>query len=534
MVTRTSSIWEEGDAARPRPVEPVSIEVQLETPQSEEHRWRSQAVTAPIESMVRAGSQAGDPAERYAERYDLRRLAHRAIDVVVASMGFAREITDTELIAGLAAAASRMAPEAGQDEWAAVAEFVYGHLMNAPGDFAKFQFVGIGNDGRRRPFQFQMLVPREAESGIALNASPEAINVFLKAFDLDVSDAEVAVSVMLERQINDGRFEAAARTADAAGRISLAAAARIGELLEDTKRDLGSVDWRGSMREDLERARRHVASRITEDDRLLHHVQNGTENDDRGIAEASGQIAELLLGCKRLHLGLEDRLVRAHRTFLDAQTDQRLAYRRRLRLLSLKDQLFEPTLALPVADASGVTDVFATVALGPVAPRLPLLGTFIDALLAPPRVPEPGPREGEEPDITDELEAQSFASDALAKARAIFATARDRPRRLSALLAEARATADEEVTELIWLSSLWAFAPEMPDDAEIGPPSDVGELTSGLVADDDGSALTDDGFAGADLLVGRPDAIVALVRPPATAAPAEAQPIELDAYRSRR
>lgn len=529
-MTRAQSFWDEGEPVPRRSVEPARAEVELGRPESNEHRWRSQVVTAPIEVLARAGAQAGDPHERYAERYDLRRLAHRAIDAVVASMGFAREITDTEVIAGMASAAARMAPDAGQEEWTAVAEFVYRHLMNAPGEFAKFRFVGIDDDGRQRPFEFQLLVPREADAGIAINASPEAINVFLKAFDLDVTDAEVAISVMLERQISDGRFEAAARTAEAAGRISLAAAARIGELLEDTKRDIASVDWRGSMREEIERARHHVASRITEDDRLLDHVHIGTENEDRGIARASGEIAEILLTSKRLHLGLEDRLVRAHRTFLDAQAEQRLIHRRRLRLLSLEDQLFAPTLTLPTTDAARVTDAFSTAALGPVAPRLPDLGTLIDALLAPARVTEPAPREAEEPEVQEEPEMHAYDADTLAAARAIFATAAEVPRRMSALLEDACATGDAEVVELVWLGGLWAFAPEGADDPDVDLPSDVDEITAGIVAEDDGGELDGSGFGGADLVIGSPGAIAALGEQAALEELTDPEPIPLDTY----
>jgi hypothetical protein len=529
MLTRPVSLWDPDPD--PAPAAVAGPEVELDRPATEEHRWRSQTVTAPIEQMVRAGAHAGGPEDRFADRYDLRRLGHRAIDAVVASMGIARELTDTELIAGLAASAARMAPEAGQDEWQAVAEFVYGHLMNAPDEFAKFSYTGIDPDGRRRPFEFQLLLPRESEAAIAINASPEAINVFLKAFDLDVTDAEVAMSVMLERQINEGRFEAAALTAEAAGRISLAASAKIGELLEDTKRDVGSVDWRGSMRAEVERARQHVSGRILEDDRLLDHVATGTENEDAAIRETSGEIREVLARCKRVHLSLEDRLVRAHRTFLDAQTEQRLARRVRLRLLSLSDQLLIPVLRLPADQAMTVTDAFAVAALGPSVPRLPWLSALIDVLLAPSRSVEAGPRELEAPDTTEEADLQAYSDGATAAARAIFATATDRPQRLSELLEAAREADDPEVIELIWLGSLWAFAPDTADDPDADLIFRIGELTGDLVAEDDGSALADDEFAGADLLLGRPDALAALHEPPAAEVPV---PVSLDAYRATR
>ena len=274
------------------------------------------------------------------------------------------------------------------------------------------------------------------------------------------------------------------------------------------------------------------SSRIPEDDRLLDHVAAGTESEEQSIRELSGEIAERLLVCKRLHLRLEDRLVRSHRTFLDAQTEQRLAHRRRLRLLSMNDQLFTPTMALPVADAGRVTDAFAVAALGPIAPRLPWLAGLIDALLSPARAIEPAVRDTEEPDVDDEPERQTYADAAIAAAKVIFATALASPRRLSSLLGDARATDDPEVIELVWLGSLWAFAPDTPDDPDVELASSVGELTAGLAADDDGSALVDLDFGGADLFLGSPAALAAVSEPPSQLAPPE--PVPLDAYRRRR
>ena len=116
MVIGTASLW--NDEPPIRTVERLDVDVNSARPESDGTRWRSQTVTAPIEQTGPRGAHAGpEPDARFADRYDLRRLAHRAIDVVVASMGIASELTDTELIAGLAASAARMAPDADQAEW---------------------------------------------------------------------------------------------------------------------------------------------------------------------------------------------------------------------------------------------------------------------------------------------------------------------------------------------------------------------------------------------------------------------------------
>jgi hypothetical protein len=493
----------------PAPVRPATpLRLPRASANAEELRWRGQAVTAPIERLVRAAANTVHDEDRY----DLRRLAHRAIDLAVASMGFARELTDDELLEALAAFASRMAPEVSADEHRAVAAFVRKTLLNEQGDFAKFAFTGFDEEGGRHPFAFHLLTLRDAGEDTVVRASPEAINVFLRALDLDVTDAEAAVGVMLERQLADGRFEAAETSAVAASRASVAYAATLGNLLEDTRRDVTALDWRGSVRDEIETARRHVASRILEDDRLTEHVREGIEAPEEHVRGSAGRIAGILRECKEIHLDLEGRLVGANQAFLDAQREQQLARRTRLRLLSIERELLGPVLALPRAAATEITTLFAEEVLGLVAPRRIPLATFIEDLLEPARITSGREPEPEEPEVDEELaDPQRYDDAALAAAARIFEGARVAPRRLSALVRDAAAVDPEialETVELVWLVGLFAFAPEATDDD--ADPGITRVLTDGLAALDDGTELDDSGFAGADLLVGATLAIEAL------------------------
>jgi hypothetical protein len=366
----------------PAPVRPATpLRLPRASANAEELRWRGQAVTAPIERLVRAAANTVHDEDRY----DLRRLAHRAIDLAVASMGFARELTDDELLEALAAFASRMAPEVSADEHRAVAAFVRKTLLNEQGDFAKFAFTGFDEEGGRHPFAFHLLTLRDAGEDTVVRASPEAINVFLRALDLDVTDAEAAVGVMLERQLADGRFEAAETSAVAASRASVAYAATLGNLLEDTRRDVTALDWRGSVRDEIETARRHVASRILEDDRLTEHVREGIEAPEEHVRGSAGRIAGILRECKEIHLDLEGRLVGANQAFLDAQREQQLARRTRLRLLSIERELLGPVLALPRAAATEITTLFAEEVLGLVATRSSPTRSAMTTPRSPPR-----------------------------------------------------------------------------------------------------------------------------------------------------
>jgi hypothetical protein len=485
---------------------------------SDERRWRAQTVVAPIEQLARSLAHA----QIDEDQYDVRRLAHRAIDLAVRSMGFAQETTDDEVIEDLAAMARAMQPEAGSDAWRDVAARIFRGLLNEQHEYEKFQFTAIPADGIRRPFSFRLLELREHGEGYIVEASDEAINVFLSALNaVEPSDAEYAFQTLLARQLEDGRLEHAANTA------------AIADAIESARRDVDSERWAGEVEPILRDTADRVRGRIEADDRLLEKVHDLTESEDADTRRLSGQVGETVRGARQVHLALERRLVTARPAFLEAQRLQRLAPRRRLRVESIDRDLFRPTLGLPRAASIGVTDRFAEEALGVVVPRLLRLDTMVDLLLRPPLEREPRPSDVEVLDEDDDwTDPQLFSEEVLAAARAILGVARTTPRRLSELLAAARASGDDDVVIVVRLSALFAYAPERSDDPdeEDSRPNDIVE---DLAALDDGARLDDPEYAGADLLVGATAAIAAIAAPP-PAEPAPPAPIPIERARSRR
>ncbi len=512
------------------PIAPIQAERRPRPPKltADERRWRSQVVMAPVEALVRAAAHT-QPEPIDQAHLDLRRLAQRTIDLVVASMGISRDISEDAVIDALTAFAERMSPGISTSDARYAAEFVYRHLLNAPDDFARFTFTGVGEDGVPRPFTFDLLKLEPTEDGVSVSASAEAINVFLSALDLDATDTEAAIAVMLERQLADGRLDAARVSAEAAGETSRRVAASISILLEDIGRDVTSIDW-NDLRDQVSAARHHIAGRIVDDNRLLEHAASGLDADEAEVRAESGRIIELLEGCKALHLDLQQRILPVHKRFLSAQGEQRLARRPRLRLLSIRTQLFEPVLALPAQLATVVTDVFVVNAFGVRGRRLARLNDLIDGLLAPPRSYVPREIDAEVPDADDgAADPQSYSNATIAAAGEILSVARRTPTLLSDLLTLARSRQDPELADLLVLACLWAFAPEEDPEA-IGRGAEV-DITSGIESLDIGRQLVDPDYSGADLLVGSPEALLAsdLVAPmPVDPTP---QPISIDRYR---
>lgn len=442
-------------------------------------RWRALALTDPLSRLVRNAAHAGVADEAF----DLRQLALAAVDLVVGSMGFAREATLDEVADDLTALAARMSPErAGQAR--DVAQLVLKGLLNEAHEHRRFTywFADLsGDEVVREPYSFRLLSLREAEYGAVLTASDQAITLFLHGLDVDLEDADRALAHVLQRQLDDRRFDAAARTAAQAERTSVGIAATLSELLDATRRDVGTHDWLVDVPERLTIARRHVEERIGEDDRFLEHVQSGLDAETSAdVRAASGRIVDLLSRVRQVHLDLERRLVGAREVFLSAQVRQRLTRRRRLRMLALGDDVLVPALGLPRERAEPVTTAFADRALGVSVPRLVRFDDLVDQLWAPPRQRETVEPTAEESGLEDapEEDVQRYPAEVVEAAREVLDTVRAEPARLSDLL-DACGSAD--TAELVLLTALWAFAPDPVDADE--PPESAGELAAGLVAE---------------------------------------------------
>lgn len=472
-------------------------------------RWKALVLTDPVAKLVRNAVHAGFDDDLY----DLRQLALAAIDVVVASMGFARETTLDEVIDTLAGIARRMQPaEAHAGEWRAVAQHAVMGLLNETREQRQFtyRFADLSDPGAARwdDYRFRLLSLRDTEYGTVVVASDQAVMLYLDGLDVDIEDAEAALGHVLQRQLDDRRFDAAVRTASQAERTSVGMSAMLTDLLEATSRDVRSHDWLVDVPDRLARARRHVEGRIGEDDRFLEHVQAGFDSDASAeVRVASGKIVDLMRRAKRVHLDLERRLVGAREVFLAAQVRQRLARRRRLRLLCLGSELFTPMLTLPAGQAEQVATAFADAALGVTIPRLVRFDAVVDMLWAPPRLREAA--ESVPEDAGDDIggdDIQRYSDAVLHAARDVLAVTRTAPARLSDLLTAASAVnpvtvggAVNDVVELVLLSSLWAFDPDAVGGEEAGDEVDL--LASGLGAIDDGVRLQHAGVHGADLLV---------------------------------
>ncbi|WP_238011811.1 hypothetical protein KZZ52_13015 [Dactylosporangium sp. AC04546] len=453
-------------------------------------RWRALILTDPVARLVRNAAHAD-----VHEAYDLRQLALAAIDIAVASLGFARPVTLAELVDEIAGLAALMRP----DPAAALdaARWVIKGLLNDADNQSAFVYPFVDTArGASEEFAFKLLQLQDGPDGAVVLASPQAVMVYLNGLDLDVDDAEAAFSVVLQRQLRDRRFEAAGRTATQAERVSVAMSASLADVLDATRRDVRAFDWVTDVPSRLERAREHVEARIAADAEVLNHVAAGIDTEtDAAVRRASGDLVDTLRRIRQVHLDLAERVAGARGVFLQAQLSQVFARRIQLRLLNIEAELFQPVLQLTQPRAQPVAEAFGDRILGLRVPRLLHLDGLTDMLLAPPRVTGPAEAEPELPGETEGVDLQSYPPAVVAAATRILRRAEDRPVPLSALLAEA---GDADERELVLLSALWAYAPDSTGDEE---DDGLTALTAGVAAERTGALLDHPGVWGDDLMV---------------------------------
>jgi hypothetical protein len=502
MSNEHASAESEGTATPPRRAASVPIVAGSVTEMGFVRRTRALLRTAPLHRLAQATSwQDWDSAP-----YDPRVLSLAAIDAVIARMGFATELSYEDVVVVVAELARIAAPNQPEDEHLKVAAYVLDGLLNNRDRNDSQQFsVSYSDytDGHsRRELRFFLLVERARPDGqIVLEASADAVNVFRGGLNLRVEDAQMAMELVLQAQLERGDLDEAEVTAEQNQRLSYEMSAQIRALLDATRSDVRRVDWKGEMLNRLDRARDHVGQRIMVEGQILAHLSSGDEVREGDVKEKAQRVASLLEVCLREHRRLHERLMGASSVFLSEQQRQELRFRGHgLGLFSCTDQLLAPVLELGAAAAEDVTTTFAQTVLGPRSPRLPRLSDLIPMLLHR-RTPGVGDRDDDdEPDLSDsDDDVEAYDPTILDAAALVVAPTRERQVRLSELLKQARAW-DPEVEELVRLSVLWSFAPEYDDDELAGAVVDL--IDPDVIVIATGNLLETQRWTGDDLLVG--------------------------------
>lgn len=469
-----------------------------------ERRWRTMQLVAPVFHLL---ERAAPRAELDHERYDLGQLALRAVDFVVAHQASIEGSVGPERVVDhLTDLARRMSPDDPARPWTKVAKLTFSTLLN-DGRPHRAHWVELAADedewAERRPFTFRLLRLADAEDGTAVSATDEAVLLYLQALDTNLADRAMALKLIVERQMVAGEFDRARATAVDARRTAEGLAASLRDKLDDTKRDVRSVDWTGEMPVWLSGTLEQLGEQLDMDRNLLSLAEKASE--DPAAARDCRAIVGEVRRAQDVWLRLERRLQAAIPTFLAAQQAQRFSPRGSSATIDLSEQVLAPVLTAPAELVERASiEMFGAVG-GANLPGLWSVDTLMAQLLRAPAGWEqrPAPTFDDIGDLID-VDDANLSAELAGLARAVIAPAAREAMRLSALLDAACAqNGPRRLAETVWAACLWVWVSDNAID-EDAQPQDVGlaQLLAALVAVDDGTPLAHTEFGGPDLLIG--------------------------------
>ncbi|MGK4593728.1 hypothetical protein [Amycolatopsis sp. w19] len=472
-------------------------------------RWKALQLLQPVFELVNRGAPRAGFDHR---RYDLPQLALRLIDFVVLNQASMEgSVSPAAIVDHVTLAARRMSPDDEARPWTKVAKLVLMTLLNdgRPHEVLWREPVVNGEEWSEAiPFRFQLLTVTEEIEGIAVKATDQAILIFLQALNTDLADQALALKIMVEIQMSAKEFDKALATARQATRTAQALSASLREKLDDTRRDIRSVDWAGAMPTWLAEVLGQVGQQLDKDRQLRDLARRAGE--DPAAAGVCRLIEETVGRGQDVWVRLELFLQQAIPVFLAAQEVQRFQPHGLAAAIDLGAQVLTPALFADDPEFEALVEVLIA---GTSPPHvLPQWG--LDDLLRQ-LLREPTVREMRSPDVDDPGELRDTAQDSIPDDIAVCATeillaAAHSPARLSGILAAGREAGDRveepvRLLDILWGAALYVFvnSTEAVSDEQPARP-DLAAAIAALVAVEDGTPLEDPRFSGPDLLLASP------------------------------
>jgi hypothetical protein len=472
-------------------------------------RWQTLQLLRPVFELLNRAAPRADFDHR---GYDLAQLALRLIDYVVLNQAsLDSSVSPAAVVDHLTQLARRMNPTDPQRPWAKVARLVFGVILNDGRPHEATWVEPAREDGdmvEPQPFRYRLLRLADDNEGATVTATDQAIVLYLQALNTDLADRALALKLMVEIQMQAGEFDKALASARQATRTAQGLAAGLREKLEDTRRDIRSVDWHGEMPAWLGDVLVQLAQQLDRDRQLRDLATNA--GIDPAARDACRDIVDEVRHGEDVWLRLESYVERAIPVFLAAQETQRFQPRGLAAAIDLTRDLLRPAITATEDTFAEAVDGLSAGIFPPVTPNHWGLDELCAQLLRAPAIREQSDPEIDHPgDLGDPLD-DSIPDDVAACASDILAVATHRPARLSELITAARARASEvddprRLLDVVWGAALYVFVADADPPADDRPRrADLAAAVSALVAVDDGTSLGDGRFVGPDLLLSTP------------------------------
>lgn len=199
----------------------------------------------------------------------------------------------------------------------------------------------------KREVPFRLISHRNFDgTNIVLVAETAAINFFLQMLDIDIEDQQLAHLQVLSLQIKKGHFISALDTAKNNILLTKQFMLKIRNIINQTRRDLSTVDWLHECPQELKKTTEHIRDCIDTETMQLGIINQKLEitPDDKMVhlIQLKNYVSESL----DLLLPLQTEVNGARETFLDEQWVQELLVKRQKGRIEFESMGLDQILAI--------------------------------------------------------------------------------------------------------------------------------------------------------------------------------------------
>lgn len=323
-----------------------------------------------------------DPA--IADRLDVQYLALSAIDFVMERSAVESGASPAEIVAHVAAEATRVKPSLTDEQSRKVGQVVLDHLANARDGHKAFRVEYYDADRGGYSFHdFRLLALSVAPDGSARFKLARGAQILTLAM-LDVAPefAQEAEAIMIRKAVERGRFKDARTLAQRARMRSIHYQQFIEDRLFQVRRAADRVVWSEEVLPELDEARTHLSERRKHEvaiiESIREHIAHARGDTRAHLVDLKNTIDE----CRQRHAALFERVMTASEEFRQIQVNAFRA-RRAQNVPDLEDRVLVPLLGSPMRVVSGMSDEVRIVFSAPTPPRLFDLALLFESVTQP-------------------------------------------------------------------------------------------------------------------------------------------------------
>lgn len=434
--------------------------------------------------------------EESLSHYDGLALALKIFDIVVDNMGMPRVIDRAFLIEAVSPLLAAMDATAGvvadAKRHREMLDRVLADLRNDDDGRLPFQqpYQDFDDSGVavRRALEFRLVFDdHHSSGGTTLRLSNEAINLYLRALELDIEDAQAAAEAVVQSQLARGKFEEAVDSAQVANLQSIRYKDKLERILRDTRRDVRRVDWRVEVPRLLKEGGEHINTRLKAEHAIIEAV--GERLDlipDENARRRLVDVFQLTKECRKRHVELHQHLMQACTVFLDAHARQAFMMTSTAKAPDLFSQVLTPLMLAHRHDAGGVLEDAVPLLAGAQPCQAGSLKALVLWMLKPKRLVSTEEVLVDELALTDSTsEVRRYPPELIAEVRTALQAMGGRVK-LSVLLSGMRERGTSiESRELAAMMVLEHFAPDDDENEVVTVTSGAGRFESDEFAGDD-------------------------------------------------